>query len=65
MEVDVGGKIFGCLAGAVADVHFDFPHGGHGDVAQEFGVGNTEDQLANLPPFFLRVRRGHGGSVGY
>lgn len=52
MEVDVGGKIFGCLAGAVVDFHFDFPHGGHGDVPEEFRVENTEDQLANLLPFF-------------
>ena len=52
MEFDEGGKIFGFLAGAVVDFHFDFSHVRHGDVAKEFGVGNMEDQLADLPPFF-------------
>ena len=47
LEFDEGGKIFGFLAGAVVDFHFDFSHVEHGDVVKEFGVGNTEDQLAN------------------
>ena len=52
MEVDEGGEFFGFLAGAVVDFHFEFAHVGHGDVAEEFGVGDAEDELADLPPFF-------------
>ena len=47
LEFDEGGKIFGFLAGAVVDFHFDFSHVEHGDVVKEYGVGNTVDQLAN------------------
>ena len=52
LEVDEGSELFGFLTGSVVDFYFELPHVGHGDVAEEFGVGDTEDELADFPPFF-------------
>tara|TARA_B100000497_G_C7361740_1_gene234411 strand:+ start:196 stop:369 length:174 start_codon:yes stop_codon:yes gene_type:complete len=52
LEVDEGGKIFGFPEGAVVDFYCEFPHVGHGNVAKALGVGNTKDQLVDLPSFF-------------
>ena len=52
LEVDEGSELFGFLSGALVDFHFEFPHVGHGDVAEEFWVGDTEDKLSDFPPFF-------------
>ena len=38
--------------GAVVDFYCEFPHVGHGNVAKALGVGNTKDQLVDLPSFF-------------
>ena len=51
-KVDEGFELFCFFTGAVVDLHDDFPHVGGGDVAEESGIGHTEDEAADFPPFF-------------
>lgn len=52
LEVDKAFQLFGFLTGALVDLHYDLPHFGDRDFTQEPGVGDTEDKLADFPPFF-------------
>jgi len=49
-EVDEASQLLGLLAGAVVDLHDDLAHFGDGDFAEEFGVGDAEDEFSNFPP---------------
>lgn len=55
LEVDEAVEFHGFFTGALVDVHGEFSHFGGGDLTQEAGIGDAEDDLADFPPFFDEI----------